>query len=41
MANKAKYLFFSSSSNNLSHYFAFSIFLHRFANVNHVRNLIG
>ena len=39
----AKYntFFFSLTSKNLSHYFAFSIFLHKFANVNHVRNLIG
>lgn len=34
-------ILFSSFSKKLSHYFAFSIFLHKFANVNHVRNLIG
>ena len=34
-------IFFSLTSKKLSHYFAFSIFLHKFANVNHVRNLIG
>ena len=34
-------IFFSLTSNPLSHYFAFSLFLHKFANVNHVRNLIG
>ena len=39
--SKAKNLFFSLTSKNLSYYFAFSIFLHKFANVNHVRNLIG
>ena len=39
--NKAKHLFFSLTSKKLSHYFAFSIFLHKFANVYHVRNLIG
>ena len=43
LRHTAKYntSFFSLSSKNLSHYFAFSIFLHKFANVNHVRNLIG
>ena len=38
---QSKTFFFSLASKKLSHYFAFSIFLHKFANVNHVRNLIG
>lgn len=38
---QSKKSFFSLTSTPLSHYFAFSIFLHKFANVNHVWNLIG
>ncbi len=41
LAAKQNIFFFSLTSKNLSRYFAFSIFLHKFANVNHVRNLIG
>ena len=36
-----QHIFFSLASKSLSPYFAFSLFLHKFANVNHVRNLIG
>lgn len=37
-----QHIFFSHwLQKNFSLYFAFSIFLHKFANVNHVRNLIG
>ena len=39
--SKAKHLFSHWLQKKLSYYFAFSIFLHKFANVNHVRNLIG
>ena len=36
-----QHIFFSLASKSLSPYFSFSIFLHKFANVNYVRNLIG